>query len=69
MNDLPIERFPYHVDVNNLFRFVFRIFVEVDEGEMSVIDGGHPIRPSRNVFGEKKLVGKSHRGTTGRKNC
>ena len=43
---LPIQRFPNHVDVNDLFRFVFRIFVQIDEREMSVIDGWKTFGPS-----------------------
>ena len=57
---LPIKWLPYHVDVNNIFCFVIGQLVQVDEGEVAVINCRKSILPSRHVVGKKQLITKRH---------
>jgi hypothetical protein len=57
----PVQRLSDDIDVHNLFRPVLRIFVEVDKGEVAVVDGRKLVRPRRDVPAEEQLIRKRHR--------
>ena len=56
----PVQWLPDEVDVKELLGLVLRVLLQVDEGEVSVVDARSPLVPPRDVFGEEQLVGEGH---------